>query len=188
MISSCMILSNMLENIYSTDSALTDAIVALMPRNAITDSLFLFLSLSGLTVFIWLILLIFMILWEEKRHKEFIIYFLLAFITTSFLVNILIKNIVKRDRPYVVKRLAVTACPQDFSFPSGHAAGAFTGAVVFACFDKKRRYLYFTIATLIAFSRIYLHCHYLSDVVFGALIGYGVGKTFLLSISDRKRI
>ena len=170
------------------DLFLTNFIINFIPRNIVIDAFFSFLSLQGLTVIIWLILLLLMVVWQEKRHKEFILYFLLAFITTSFLVNILIKNIVKRDRPYVVNKLVTTNCPKDFSFPSDHAAGAFTGAVVFATFDKKRRYLYFTIATLIAFSRIYLHCHYLFDVVFGALIGYGVGKTFLLSISDRKRI
>ena len=178
----------MLTVLNNLDSFLTKAIVELIPHNFFTDSLFLFLSLSGLTVFIWLILLIVMIAWEEKRHKEFILYFLLAFLTTSFLVNILIKNIVKRDRPYIVNQLVTTNCPSDFSFPSGHAAGAFAGAVVFAYFDKKRRYLYYMIAILIAFSRIYLHCHYLFDAVFGALIGYGVGKTFLLHVSGRKKI
>ena len=164
MVSSCMILSNMLENIYSLDSAFTNTVVALLPRNAVTDSFFLFLSLSGLTVFIWLIILVIMISLEEKRHKEFILYFLLAFLTTSFLVNILIKNIIKRERPYVVNNLVTANCPNDFSFPSGHAAGAFAGAVVFSYFDKKRRYLYYAIAALIAISRVYLHCHYLLDI------------------------
>ena len=178
----------MFKDIGYVDSFLTKAIIELIPRNFFIDSIFSFLSLQGLTVIIWLILLLLMIAWEEKRHKEFILYFLLAFLTTSFLVNVLIKNIIKRDRPYVVNKLVTTNCPSDFSFPSGHAAGAFAGAVVFAYFDKKRRYLYYTIAILIAFSRIYLHCHYLFDAVFGALIGYGVGKTFLRHVSDRKKI
>ncbi len=178
MTSSCIILSDMFSKLDNLDSALTDAMVSLVPRNVAFDNLFLFLSLSGLTVFIWIILLALMIFWEEKRHKKFIVYFLLAFVTTSFLVNILIKNIIKRDRPYVAKNISAPSCPGDFGFPSGHAAGAFAGAVVFAYFDKKRRYLYFTIASLIAFSRIYLHCHYLLDIISGALIGYGIGKSY----------
>jgi len=177
----------MFKDINSADSFVTNIIVQLIPRNFFTDNFFSFLSLQGLTITIWIILVLLMIFWEEKRHKEFIIYFLISFITTSFLVNILIKNIVKRDRPYVANQL-IAACPEDFSFPSGHAAGAFAGAVVFAFFDKKRRILYYTIAILIAFSRIYLHCHYLLDITFGALIGYAIGRMLLTTITDRKKI
>ena len=57
------------------------------------------------------------------------------------------------------------------SFPSGHTAAttAFFGALVFA---RRRVGLWLLpIPLLIAFSRIYLNAHYLSDVVGGALVG-----------------
>lgn len=57
------------------------------------------------------------------------------------------------------------------SFPSSHAANAFAFAAVFAWRWRRAAWLYWSIAALIAFSRMYLNRHFLSDVVVGAAIG-----------------
>lgn len=68
-------------------------------------------------------------------------------------------------------------CPSDYSFPSGHAAIAWAGAYILVKFDSKKRreLVYCLIATFVSFSRIYLSCHYLGDVLAGAIYGLVVG-------------
>jgi undecaprenyl-diphosphatase len=79
------------------------------------------------------------------------------------------------------------AMPTDYSFPSGHGAGAFAFAAfvsVLALGDHQnrsqpRRWLVgaatTSIATCIAFSRVYLGVHYPIDAVGGAVLGGVVG-------------
>jgi len=178
----------MFDTIIRLDQAITIRLSILLPHDTIFDAFFSFFSLHGLTVIIWMIL--FFVFWQNERkdktHHHFFLAFVTSFSITTFLVNILLKNIVQRTRPWIDRGLLETSCPSDFSFPSGHAAGAFAGAVIFSYFDKKRQWLYYGIATCISFSRIYLGCHYLLDVVFGALIGFFISKAIILYLSSRK--
>ena len=57
------------------------------------------------------------------------------------------------------------------SFPSSHAANAFALAAVFAARRKRLAILFYLLASLVGFSRIYLDRHFLSDVLVGAIIG-----------------
>jgi len=170
------------------DQNLSAAAANLLPHNALFDLIFRFLSLQGLTIAIWIILLGMYFVWEEKRHHEFILYFVSGFGITTFIVNIVLKNIFLRERPWVLSQILENYCPSDFSFPSGHAAGAFAGAVIFAHFDKKRKYLYYGMAVLISYSRVYLHCHYLLDVIFGALIGYLISWIVIRYLTGRRKV
>jgi len=178
----------MIGAIIQFDQAITASLSSLLPHNAFLDAFFSFFSLLGLTMIIWMIL--FFIFWQNERkdktHHHFFLAFVASFGITSVLVNIVIKNIAHRTRPWIEQGLLETFCPSDFSFPSGHAAGAFAGAVIFSYFDKKHQWLYYGIALLISFSRIYLGCHYLLDVVFGALIGFFISKAILLYLASRK--
>jgi undecaprenyl-diphosphatase len=175
----------MLQTLITFDSAVSGILANLLPHNAFFDAVFSFLSLSGFTFIIWILFFIAYLVFEETRDKKFIIYFLLSFFTTAIIVNYVLKNVFMRERPYVTQNLSVIACPRDYSFPSGHAAGAFAGAVIFARFDKKRRWYYYSTALLISYSRIYLHCHYLFDVIFGALVGFSVSKAYIIALAHR---
>jgi len=62
-----------------------------------------------------------------------------------------------------------TACPTDYSFPSGHTAVAF--AFAFLSLGTVAFPFYYISAFLIALSRIYLGIHFLNDVVGGIVIG-----------------
>jgi len=167
----------------SLDLFLTNSLNKIIPHGLILDYFFSFFSLRGNSVFIWLIVLLFLIIFEEWRDHWFIIFFVLAFASTAILVNYGLKNIIKRSRPQITINMQKnfitdTTCPKDFSFPSGHAATAFAAAAILSGFDKKRKYFYYFLALLIAWSRIYLGCHFFLDISFGAIIGYFIGKSF----------
>lgn len=66
------------------------------------------------------------------------------------------------------------------SFPSRHTALAFATATLFQQVYKDRLWvgiLSYTLATGVGLSRIYDNKHWPTDVLFGALIGYGIGKS-----------
>jgi undecaprenyl-diphosphatase len=74
----------------------------------------------------------------------------------------------------------ITACPKSYSMPSGHAISSFAFAV--PLFYLTREYLTvawrmypIVLATLIAFSRLYLGVHYPTDVLAGAFLGSMIG-------------
>lgn len=61
------------------------------------------------------------------------------------------------------------------SFPSGHAATAFGLATVLAWLYPRGRWLFFSVAVLVAVQRMVAGAHFLSDVLVGAGLGVGLG-------------
>jgi undecaprenyl-diphosphatase len=68
------------------------------------------------------------------------------------------------------------------SFPSGHAATSFAGAVALALLVRRAVPAIFLLAALVAFSRIYIGVHYPLDVLGGAALGAVVAPAVLLAI------
>jgi membrane-associated phospholipid phosphatase len=60
------------------------------------------------------------------------------------------------------------------AFPSGHTASAFAmaGVLSFSVKNKKYSLLYFALALLVGYSRIYLGQHFLDDVLSGSVLGF----------------
>jgi undecaprenyl-diphosphatase len=63
--------------------------------------------------------------------------------------------------------------PLTSSFPSGHAASAFTAATLLA--GGPATPLWFALAAAVAASRVYTQMHHTSDVVAGAALGVALG-------------
>ena len=63
--------------------------------------------------------------------------------------------------------------PTDFAFPSGHTQASFAAATAICMWKRQWGIPALTLATLVAFSRMYLYVHYPTDVLAGILFGVG---------------
>ena len=74
------------------------------------------------------------------------------------------------------------------SFPSGHAASAFALFFCLASFSNRKllKFLLFIVASLTAFSRVYLSQHFLSDALAGSFIGVFIALLMIYFVYDRK--
>ena len=105
---------------------------------------------------------------------------MIALLFSALLINLLLKNLFRRRRPFesCSKYNTIIDEPKDFSFPSGHTFSSFAAATVIFSFLPSAGMIAITYATLIAFSRLYLCVHYVSDVVFSMVLS--VSLTILL--------
>jgi undecaprenyl-diphosphatase len=90
--------------------------------------------------------------------------------------NQVISHIWVRPRPFTdhpALTHVLSARTADPSFPSDHASAAFAIAFAVLAFSRRAGVLFLAVATLIGLSRIALGMHYPSDVLAGALVGFG---------------
>ena len=62
-----------------------------------------------------------------------------------------------------------------YGFVSSHAANMYVAATILGYFYSQYKKIFFTIAALVAYSRVYVGVHYPGDILFGGLLGYGLG-------------
>jgi undecaprenyl-diphosphatase len=88
----------------------------------------------------------------------------------------LLKTVFDRPRPSVVDPAVhpLVPVPHSASMPSGHAATAFAAGVAVGLVHPRLRWPLVVLAALIAFSRVWLGVHYLSDVLVGGALGTAI--------------
>lgn len=120
------------------------------------------------------VMLIIPLLMLKDRRKTYTL--LLAFFSSVF-ISIAVKWMFLRQRPtdFVYPFAKVLS----YSFPSMHAVVAFSLLPLLLYFLPKQKNFWVPFAVLVIFTRIYFGLHYLSDVVFGAILGYSLGCLLL---------
>jgi len=121
----------------------------------------------------WAAVVLVIVLVDLRRGLHVAVETLPALWATMLTVNLVLKHYFRRRRPFIafVKARVIGPRPKDFSFPSGHAAAGFAGAVLLSLHLPEWAPLFYLFAVTVSLSRIYLGVHYPSDVVFGGAAG-----------------
>jgi len=138
-----------------------------------------FTNLNSLVIVLVIVTSLF--LWEERK-KKWIKVVLLSFIASA-MFSMMVKLLIARPRPGLYEGFLFS----QYSFPSMHAAIAFSLVPVLDKKFPKLKWFWIVFALLIAISRLYLGVHYLSDVVWGAIAGYVIGSV-MVKLQDKKML
>lgn len=140
------------------------------------DKVMHFLSMTGNFGIVWFVAA--GTFFFANINRQAALGILIALGVSLILVNLLLKNIAKRPRPYEVRgeeRDIIIHEPKDYSFPSGHTFSSFAVASTLVYFSPAIGFAAMVYASGIAFSRLYLYVHYITDVLASAVLGVTVG-------------
>lgn len=141
------------------------------------------------TVFIFVIAALYF-LYDKK-----LAYRISFLVVTSLGINGILKNTLKIPRPFAngtvngIRPETATG----YSFPSGHTQNFTTWSVALADYGKKKKWLIAAILLSlgVAFSRMFLGVHYLSDVIAALFLGVGIsclGNRIYDKIENKNRL
>lgn len=125
---------------------------------------------------IWLALAVVFLFFKKTRKAGILT---IICVGATFVINsLLLKTLIARPRPFVeepifadfIKSIGMEL-PDSYSFPSGHTFSSFACATVICLQLKKKTPFIYIFSVLVAFSRVFLCCHYITDVLAGAVIG-----------------
>lgn len=141
----------------------------------------LFAIISRLVSFIgskWGMIALVVILLSIKKTRKIGLYVMIAGGVSWFINDFIIKDIIKRDRPFVTYEelrnmcgLAGEELPDGYSMPSGHSVTSMAVAVAIMFFSRKWGGVAIGASVLIGFSRLGLCVHYPTDVLLGWIVG-----------------
>jgi len=139
---------------------------------AFLDWLFPAVTKLGDAGIIWILLTLVLMIFPKTRKTASM---LAIALTVGFLLgNLTLKPLVARVRPFILNPSVVLLidAPHDYSFPSGHTLSSFEAAFVLLFRSRKMGIPAVILASLIAFSRMYLYVHYPTDVLAGILLAF----------------
>lgn len=170
----------MFQRIRAIDNRVVDGIAKL--QCGFLDTALVMFTYAGTGAFIWWIVLVLPFVLSDTYRRAGVI-LIVALGINYVLGEVIIKKIVGRDRPSGLlpeDEIKINK-PKDHSFPSGHSASSFCAfAVTLMCCPSFIWIPSLAVAILIAFSRLYLRVHYLSDVLVGILLGLFDGAAVAL--------
>ena len=151
------------------------------------DKIMPYITYMGNNGLIWIVISV--ILLANKKYRYAGVMCILSLILGAFLCDGILKNIIRRPRPFMSMpnlHLLIPE-PSGYSFPSGHATSSFAAAGILYKEFKKYGIYPLILAVLISFSRVYLFVHYPIDVVTGAALGL-ICSQIVLYIAAKFRI
>lgn len=170
--------------IVSIDVAIYQFVDSIM--NPVLDVIMTFITHLGDTPgIIWFIIGICLLIPKKTRKLGVLLFAGLAI--SSVINNLCLKEIIERPRPYnldpqvwldagyTYEWPGLIKQSSSWSFPSGHTSTSI-GAAFALLLSCKKKYLAvgiptFILSLLVGFSRIYVHVHYPTDVIAGAVVG-----------------
>lgn len=160
------------EAIQTIDFSILDGIQTI--RCPFLDFLMPLITMLGDNGIFWIAVSIALLFFRKYRTCG--IASLGSLLTGVLIGNVLIKNLVMRDRPCWINETInmLIEIPLDYSFPSGHTTASFTAATVIFLHDKRLGIPAYIIAVAVAFSRMYLYVHFPTDILVGAILGTGI--------------
>ncbi len=143
------------------------------------DAIFPAITHLGDAGAIWIALTVLLLL--HPKHRQTGIEMAVALLMGLVICNLCMKPLFARMRPYDYQltqlgntiHLLIPA-ESDFSFPSGHTIASFEAATVLLRRSRKAGIPAMILASLIAFSRLYLYVHYPTDVLCSLFLGIGI--------------
>jgi membrane-associated phospholipid phosphatase len=111
---------------------------------------------------------------------------------TSAVVNLVLKPLGGRRRPdrtlHHIPLARHVAMPRTTSFPSGHAASAFSFATGVATAYPEAGIPLSAAAALVAYSRVHTGVHYPLDVIAGSVAGVALSPLAVSAVERRRRV
>lgn len=144
-----------------------------LPHTRFLNGFFYGLTLIYQAVTVWYAEMGIEILRHRRDTRKILREAVAPLLITSSLVELVIKPYFKRRRPFItiIQAIVIGKKPGSWSFPSGHAAGAFAGAWLLNRISPQWSLIRYIVAGWVGFSRIYLGDHYPGDVASGSLFG-----------------
>lgn len=153
-------------------------------QNKYLDAIMRVITTTGNLGSIWVAIAFLLII--RKPYREIGILVLITLIAGTILGEGIIKNIVKRNRPFHRRsylNLLITK-PKSYSFPSGHTLSSFAAAHTLSVYFLQYKFIFIAIAILIALSRVYLYVHYPTDIISGTILGILCSKLVLVIFNE----
>lgn len=134
------------------------------------------LSISGNYGLLWLGLALAFWLGGSNNGRAMIVMIPLV-VYSTLAINFIIKSILPKERPALDTPglEPLVGVPSSKSFPSSHAAMSFAAATVFVYFRPSLWPLFYSLAFLVSWSRVYVGVHFPSDVLAGMMVGLTSG-------------
>lgn len=136
-----------------------------------------FITSLGNAGILWIVISLLLLISKKTRRIGYVS--ILALLCSLLINNILLKNLVKRIRPYdrIPELIPLVKKPADYSFPSGHTGSSFASAwVLYQEMPGLKGIAALVLAALIGLSRLYVGVHYPSDVLVGMFTGIISGR------------
>ena len=145
------------------------------------DSVLSVITSFAVVIAVMLVIPLFL-LYKDKRKMSLLIWAFIISVVLAFIIKLL----VLRQRPAEILYYPLFNII-NYSFPSMHAMVVFSLLPILMEYLPKQKNFWVLFAFIVSFTRIYFGFHFLSDVVFGAFLGYFVGS-YLLSLNRKKKL